>query len=45
MHLFFYVLTYFQPKFHFYNPWNHLKTVGFLMPSGALEKENWLEMG
>ena len=37
------LLTHFQPMFHFYTPWKH-KT-GFLMFSGTIEVEHWLNMG
>ena len=35
----------FQPMFHFYNPWKHQKTNGFLMFSGSIEVEHWLKIG
>ena len=31
--------------FHFYTPWKHQKTSGFLMFSGGIEVEQWLKMG
>ena len=37
-------LTHFQPVFHFYAPWKHQKTSGFLMFSGGIEIEHWLKM-
>ena len=36
------VLTYSQPMFHLYNPWN---TGVFLMFSGSIKTEHWLKMG
>ena len=37
-------LTYFWPIFPFYTPWKHQKTVDFLMVSGGIKWEHWLEM-
>ena len=31
--------------FHFYIPWKHQKTGGFLMFSEGIEVEHWLKMG
>ena len=39
------ILTHFRPMFHFYTPWKHQKTGGFLMFSGGIEMEHWLKMG
>ena len=36
-------LTHFQPMFHFYTPWKHQKTYGFLF-SGGIEVEGWSKM-
>ena len=42
----YYVLsTHFKSMFHFYTPWEHQKTSGFLMFSEAIKIENLLEMG
>ena len=41
----FFYLNPFQPIFHFYIPWKHQKTGGFLMFSGGIEVEHWLKMG
>ena len=30
---------------HFYTPWKHQKTGGFLMFRGGIEVEDWLKMG
>ena len=38
------LLTRFRPVFHFYAPWNFQKTRGFLIISGGIEREHWLEM-
>ena len=38
-------LTHFQTMFHFYTPWKHQKTSGFLTFSGSIEVEHWLKMG
>ena len=35
--LLYFDLTHFQPMFHFYTPWKHQKTYGFLMSSGGIE--------
>ena len=46
-----FLLTHFQPMFHFYiplikkSPWKHQKTGGFLMFSGGIDVEHWLKMG
>ena len=37
------ILTHFRPMFHFYTPWKHQKTGGFLMFSGDIEMEHWLK--
>ena len=34
-------LTHFSPMFHFYTPWIHQKTKGFLTFSGGIEMEHW----
>ena len=39
------VLIHFQPMFHFYTPWKHQKTGGFLMFSGGIEVQHWLKIG
>ena len=31
--------------FHFYTPWKHQKTGGFLMFPGGIAVEHWLKMG
>ena len=31
--------------FHFYTHWNNQKTSGFLIISGSIERERWLETG
>ena len=40
-----YLLTHTKPKFHFSTPWKHQKTRSFLMFSGGIEKERWLDIG
>ena len=37
-------LTHFWPMFLFYTPWKHQKTKGFLVFSGGIKWEHWLEM-
>ena len=38
-------LTHFQPMIHFYTPWKHQKTGGFLMFPRVIEVKLWLKMG
>ena len=38
-------LTDFMPMVSFYTPWKHQKTSGFLMFSGAIERDQWHKMG
>ena len=38
-------LTHFQPMFHFYTPWKHQKTPGFLMFSEGHRKRTSVENG
>ena len=33
------------PLLPFYNPWKHQKTTCFLLTSGGIERNYWLEMG
>ena len=37
------VLTHFKSMFYFYIPWKHQKTFGFLIFSGGIEIELWLQ--
>ena len=39
------LLTHFMPLVSFDTPWKHQKTEGFLMFSGAIEWDQWHEMG
>ena len=39
------VLDDFTPLITFYAPWKHQQTKGFLMFSGAIEGEQWHQMG
>ena len=41
---FFYELTHFSPVPHFYTPWKHQKTFGFLTFSGGIEMWHWTKM-
>ena len=34
-----FLLTHFQPMFHFYTPWKHQKTFSFLMYSAGIKVE------
>ena len=38
-------LTHFSPMSHFYIPWKHQKTIGFLTVSGGIEMWHWTKMG
>ena len=38
-------LTHFSPVSHFYTPWKHQKTFGFLTFSGGIEMWHWTKMG
>ena len=38
------MLTHLQPMFHSYTPWKHQKTSDFLIFSGIIEVEHWLNM-
>ena len=38
-------LTHFKSMFHIYIPCEHKKSPGFLMFSGGMEMEHWLEIG
>ena len=38
-------LTHFYPVSHFYTPWKHQKTKGFLTFSGGIEMWHWTKMG
>ena len=37
-------LTHSKPMLHFYTPWKHQKTSGFLMSSRVTEMEHWVAM-
>ena len=37
-------LTHFSPVSHFYVPWKHQKTYGFLTSSGGMEMWHWTKM-
>ena len=37
--------THFMPRVSFNTPWKHLKTCGFLMLSGVMERGQWHEIG
>ena len=39
------ILTHFSPVSHFYTPWKHQKTFGFLTFSGSIEMWHWIKMG
>ena len=41
----FWLLTHFRPLLHFYTPWKHQETFGFLTFSGVIEMEHWVKMG
>ena len=41
----FWLLTHFRPLLHFYTPWKHQETFGFLTFSGVKEMEHWVKMG
>ena len=41
---FFYYLTHFSPMSHFYTPWKHQKTCGFLTFSRGIEIWHWIKM-
>ena len=41
----FWLLTHFSPLLHFYTPWKHQETFGFLTFSGVKEMEHWVKMG
>ena len=41
----FWLLTHFSPLLHFYTPWKHQETFGFLTFSGVIEMEHWVKMG
>ena len=40
-----FIFTHFNPMFHFYIPWKHQKTRGFLLFSGSIEMDQWANMG
>ena len=41
----YHALTHFMSLDSFYTPWKHQETLGFMMISGGVERDQWHEMG